>query len=104
MSDKNRRRLEELLKQGPEQLGYETSLWTSERVAHLIESEFGIRYHPGHVWKILVRLGWSCQRPMGRARERNEQAIRVWKKQTWPTIKKKRTHRGVRSSSSTKVG
>jgi len=104
LSDKSRRRLEELLKRGPEQLGYETSLWTSERVAHLIESEFGIRYHPGHVWKILVRLGWSCQRPMGRARERNEEAIRVWKKQTWPAIKKKRTHRGARSSSSTKVG
>jgi len=104
LSDKSRSRLEELLKLRPEQLGYETSLRTSERVAHLIESEFGIRYHPGHVWKILVRLGWSCQRPMGRARERNEQAIRVWKIQTWPAIKKKCKPRGARSSSSTKAG
>ena len=101
---KDRKRLEQLLKRGPEQLGYETSLWTSERVAHLIENEFGIRYHPGHVWKILVGLGWSCQRPVGRARERNEEAIRLWKKQTWPAIKKKRAHRGVRSSSSMKAG
>jgi len=104
LTEKSRKQLEALLKRGPERLGYETSLWTSERVAHLIEREFGIRYHPGHVWKILVRLGWSCQRPVGRARERNEEAIRVWKKRTWPAIKKKRTHRDARSSSSTKAG
>jgi len=41
-------------------------------VAHLIADQFGVDYHPGHVWKILDDLGWSCQRPVGRARERNE--------------------------------
>ncbi len=71
-----------------ERLGYETSLWSSGRVADLIEQEFGVRYHPGHVWKILVSPGWSCQRPVGRALERNEGAIRYWKKATWPASKK----------------
>ena len=52
--------LEQRLLAGPERLGYDTSLWSSERVAHLIEREFGVRYHPGHVWKILVALGWSA--------------------------------------------
>lgn len=47
-----------------------------------------MRYHAGHVWKILGGLGWSPRRPVGRARERNEQAIRSWKKKTWPAIKK----------------
>ena len=97
------RRLERGLLQGPEALGYETPLWTSGRVADLIEREFGIRYHPGHVWRILIRLGWSCQRPEGRARERNEQAIRHWKKVRWPAIKKKPARRGARSSSSTRA-
>ena len=41
-------------------------------MAHLIEREFSVSYHPGHVWKLLVSLGWSCQRPVGRALERNE--------------------------------
>jgi transposase len=45
-------------------------------VAHLIDNEFGVEYHAGHVWKILNDLGWSCQRPVGRARDRNEEAIR----------------------------
>src|ERR1035437_8719008 len=95
--------LEQRLLAGPERLGYDTSLWSSERVAHLIEQEFGVRYHPGHVWKILVALGWSCQRPVGRALERNEQAIRHWKKVTWPDIKKKPKKRRARSSFSTKA-
>ena len=34
-------------------------------MAHLIEQEFGVRYHEGHVWKILVGLDWSPQRPEG---------------------------------------
>ena len=96
-------RLEKRLEQGPERLGYETSLWTSERVAQMIREEFGVRYHPGHVWKILVSLGWSCQRPVGRALARDEEAIRVWKKSTWPDIKKKPKNKGARSSSSTRA-
>jgi transposase len=82
-------RLEKLLREGPERLGYETPLWTCPRVAHLIEQEFGVSYHGGHVWKILVQLGWSPQRPTGRARERNEKQVRHWKKKVWPRIKKK---------------
>jgi len=104
LSEADRKRLEELLVQGPEKLGYETPLWTCARVAHLIDNEFGVEYHPGHVWKILDDLGWSCQRPVGQARERNEEAIRRWKRVEWPAIKKKPKPKGGRSSSSTKAG
>jgi transposase len=103
LTPRQKARLEQHLLAGPERRGYETSLWTSERVAELIEREFGVRYHPGHVWKVLVALGWSCQRPAGRARERNEEAIRHWKKVTWPDIKKKPKTSGVRSFSSTRA-
>lgn len=82
------RRIEQELKRGPEALGYETSLWTAPRVAELIQRKCGIHYHPGHVWKILSQMGWSCQRPAGRALERDEAAIRRWKKQRWPGLKK----------------
>ncbi|MEW5980385.1 MAG: helix-turn-helix domain-containing protein, partial [Acidobacteriota bacterium] len=53
------KRIEQGLKQGPEALGYPTSLWTSQRVAHLIEQECGIRYTAPHVWRLLKQLGWS---------------------------------------------
>jgi transposase len=90
LSEKQRQQLERLLVAGPERLGYETPLWTCPRVADLIGQEFQVRYHEGHVWKILVGLGWSPQRPEGRARERNEEQVRQWKKQVWPGLKKKR--------------
>src|SRR5487761_1471096 len=92
------------LKRGPEQLGNETKLWTAVRVAHLIEQECGVRYHPGHGWKLLRQLGWSCQRPTGRALERDEAAIRQWKRKRWPEIKKKPKKSGERSSLSTRAG
>lgn len=92
------------LLQGPEQLGYETPLWTCGRVAHLIEKAYGVSYHPGHVWRVLRQLKWSPQRPVGRALERDEIAIEEWKKKTWPALKKKPKTRAGRSSSSTKAG
>jgi transposase len=98
------RRVERALKQGPEAFGYATPLWTAERVATLIAQECGVRYHPGHVWRLLRQLGWSCQRPTGRALERDEAAIRHWKKVRWPQLKKTPRARGKPSSSSTRVG
>src|SRR5215467_11830244 len=97
------RRIERGLKRGPEALGYETSLWTSWRVAHLIEQECGVKYHPSQAWRILRQLGWSCQRPVGRALERDEDKIRRWKQQRWPEIKKKPGKSAAPSSSSTKA-
>ena len=96
-------RLASLLLQGPEAHGFPTPLWSCPRVARLIADEFGVRYHEGHVWKILRALNWSPQRPVGKARERNEEAIRTWKRKTWPAIKKKPEKKTARLSSSTKA-
>jgi len=103
LSGADQQRLVDLLKQGPESLGYPTPLWTCWRVAHLIEQEFGIRYHEGHVWKVLRAMNWSVQRPTGRALERDEEAIRRWKQERWPELKKKPKNKGARSSSSMKA-
>jgi len=103
LDETQRERLTARLLEGPERLGYETPLWTCLRVAHLIEQEFGVIYHSGHVWKILRQLNWSPQRPAGRALERDEEAIAHWKRKTWPAIKKKPKKKGARSSSSTKA-
>jgi transposase len=103
LSPADLRRIERGLKRGPEALGYEASLWTSWRVAHLIESECGVHYHPSQAWRILQQLGWSCQRPTGRALERDEGKVRQWKRTRWPEIKKNAKNKGGRSSSSTKA-
>ncbi|MFL6448028.1 MAG: transposase, partial [Bryobacteraceae bacterium] len=61
LDEVDKARLVELLLQGPERLGYETPLWTCPRVAHLIEENFEVDYHPGHVWRILRQLNCSVQ-------------------------------------------
>jgi transposase len=97
------KRIEKGLQRGPQALGYESNMWTAARVGDLIEQECGIKYHEGHVWRILQQMGWSCQRPTGRAIERDEEAVQQWKKKRWPAIKKKPVNRAGRSSSSTKA-
>ena len=104
LSTADRRRIEAGLKRGPEALGYRTSVWTAWRVADVIERECGVTYSTVHAWRILRALGWTPQRPTGRALERNEAAIEHWKRVRWPMLKKTPQSKGKRSSSSMKAG
>ena len=83
------RRIERGLKRGPEALGYDTSLWTSRRVAHLIERECAVKYHLSQAWRILRQLGWGGQRPTGHALERKEEKAQQWKRERGPELKKR---------------
>ena len=38
--------------------GFDTDHWTLERITTVIERLTGTRYHPGHTWKLLRRMGW----------------------------------------------
>ena len=103
LSEVDLKRIEQSLKRGPEALGYRTGLWTAWRVADLIERECRVKYSTVQAWRVLRALGWSPQRPAGRALERNEPAIRRWKRQRWPELKKTRKSEDKPSSSSTKA-
>src|SRR3990172_6601583 len=83
-----RKKLLQLLKKGAQAHGFSTDLWTLPRVAEVIHKQFGVRYDPSHVWRILNALGWSAQKRERRARERDEQAIDQWRREDWPRIKK----------------
>lgn len=86
---KQTRRLVRLLLRGPMARGYRTNLWTTARIAELIAQEFGVRYHPNHIGRLMHRLQWSHQKPERRAVQRDEAAIEQWKQKQWPRIKKK---------------
>lgn len=96
-------RVERALRAGPASHGFRTELWTLPRVAALIERLTGVRHHPGHVWRLLRRLGWSLQRPAQQARERDEAAIETWKTRRWRQLKKTPIAAGPGSSSRTKA-
>ena len=81
--------------------GFATDLWTLPRVGALIARRFGRTYSESQVWRILVKLGFSCQRPSSRALERNEAAVRRWKHTRWPALKKTPRNKAESSSSST---
>jgi len=87
---KERKRLLEILLQGARVYGFPNDLWTLKRMARVIWKEFEVKYHPGHIWKLLRGLGWSCQVPERRPIQRDEQAIEDWKKNKWSHIKKSR--------------
>lgn len=97
------RRLEQALVRGAQAHGFVNDLWTLPRVAVVLEQVCGVQAHPAHLWKLLARLGWSCQRPVGRAQERDETAIARWKRHTWPALKKRPTPSAEPSSSLTKA-
>jgi transposase len=83
-----RRQLLHMLSRGPRRHGFGTELWTLGRVAEVVYRRWGVTYHPSQVWRILVALGWSCQKPQRRARERDEARVARWRRADWPRIKK----------------
>jgi transposase len=85
---RQRKRLVRMLLCGAMAHGYRTNLWTTARIAELIQREFGVQYHRDHVGRLLHSLQWSPQQPERRALERDEKAIERWKQRDWPRIKK----------------
>jgi len=82
-------RLSEMLKRGAEAYGFRGEVWTRKRVAHVIKHEFGVTYTPRHVGRILAELNWSRQKPVTRASQRDEEAIRRWVQERWPELREK---------------
>jgi transposase len=89
LSGEQLEKLPRLLAKGAKHFGFREDIWTQPRVAWLIQREFGVRYHPAHVGRILKRLGWSRQKPVERASQRNEEAIERWRTEKWEELKKK---------------
>jgi len=83
-----RRRLVKVLLKGPLASGYRTNLWTTARIAEVIQREFGVHYHRDHIGRLMHSCNWSHQKPETRAIERDEKAIARWKKKDWPRVKK----------------
>jgi transposase len=84
-----RTRLADILDSGPVAYGLDRGIWTSPMIAWMIEEEFGVHYHPGHVRKLLHAMDFSVQRPrrvLARADQAEQQR---WQRRTYPDLKKK---------------
>jgi transposase len=95
------RKVEAALLKGARHHGFNAELWTLPRVATVVQRVTGVKYHPGHVWKILGSMNWSNQKPERQAKERDESKVQYWKDVRWPDIKK--TLSGTKPGSSSKT-
>jgi transposase len=89
LTPQQRAQLPALLARGAESFGFRGDLWTQPRIAALIRREFGVSYHPSQVGRILRACGFSRQKPLKRASQRDEAAIQRWREEDWPRIKKR---------------
>lgn len=88
LSDDQKAHLLQLLLQGAEAFGFRGDVWTQARVAQVIQQEQGVAYHRSSISRLLKSCRWSRHKPMRRARPRDEEAIRRWKEERWPRLKK----------------
>jgi len=75
----------------PDQLKLPFYLWTREAVAQLIERRFGIRLSLWTVGRYLTRWGFTPQKPVRQAFERDPETVRRWLEQDYPAIRKQAT-------------
>jgi len=90
LSPEQREDLRERLLEGAQAHGFSTDLWTAPRVRQLIQQQYGVAYHVNYVPELMKALNFSPQKPVRRARERDEEAIAQWRRRDWPRIKKRR--------------
>ena len=96
LTDKQLLQLYKWLCGNPRQVQFDFGLWTRKIVRDLIRREFGIDYTPQNVGKILKMLGFSPQRPVWQALERDPEKRRQWMEETFPAIKKRADQEGAK--------
>ena len=79
----------------PRQYGFDFGLWTRQIVADLIFDKFHICIGLTAVGDLLHRLDITPQKPLHRAYERDEKAVKTWQKAEYPKIVKSAKKQGA---------
>jgi transposase len=85
-----RQGLGDILDSGPVAYGFMSGVWTSPMIARVIQEEYEVTYHPGHVRKLLQELGFSVQRPRKQLAKGDPIEQDRWQRYTYPRLKKNR--------------
>src|SRR5258708_36293826 len=75
LTPEQKRRIPDLLWHGAEAYGFRGDVWICARIAWVIEHEFGVSYHQGHVARLLPERNWTPQGPITRSPRRDGAAI-----------------------------
>ena len=71
----------------PEQMKLPGVLWTADAVRQLIVRKFKVRVSVRTVRRYLARWGFTPQKPVRRAYERDDAAVRRWLEEEYPAIR-----------------
>jgi transposase len=71
----------------PADYGFEECLWTKALIAALIEQRFGVLFKPDWAGKLMRRLGFTPQRPVYRADQRDPVKVADWRENLYPAIR-----------------
>ena len=88
LTEEQKQQVGDILDSGPVAYGLDNGVWTSSMIAWVIEEEFGIKYHPGHVRKLLHAWGFSVQRPRRALARADLAAQDRWHRRIYSTLKK----------------
>jgi len=88
LTERERNRLKRIVMKGARSAGYQTDFWTLARMKTVITKKLHVSIGTTSVWRAVISVGLSCQKPAAHARERNEKAITDWKLKTFPRLKK----------------
>ncbi len=94
LTDEDKIRLSDIVDSGPVAYGLQTGVWSSPIIARIIEDEFGVDYHAGHVRKLLKKMGFSVQRPTTKLVQADTAQQNKWTRYTYPNLKKKPVRKG----------
>lgn len=89
LTEQQRVALADIVDSGPVAYGLDTGVWTSPKVAWVIQEEFGLSYDPRHVRRLLHQIGFSVQRPHRVLARASPEARDRWHRYTYPNLKKK---------------
>lgn len=70
--------------------GFENPLWNCKMVQQTIFKQTGKKIHTTNIMRLFRKLNLSPQKPERLASQRNEKAIRKWKREEWSKIEKHR--------------
>lgn len=95
LDEKGRKKFKTAILKGPLPAGYETNLWTINRLVEVLKKTTKVKFGPVRTWQIVRSLGFTPQKPALRAKERDEEKIADWKTRRLPSLKKMGTRTWV---------
>ena len=88
LTGKKKKKFKKAILKGPLSHGYDTNLWTLNRLAEVLKKTTNVAFGPVRTWQVVRELGFTPQKPQLKAKERDEDAIAAWKTRTLPGLKK----------------